>query len=256
MADPEPGSDQFVPFRRADGKLEVLETSHERRGAAVAVYNDGTVVGHTGALGFGAVGAIWRDDSVTLLYGSPDAASTHAASVNAHGVAAGAQNIPGKDGGGAPAHAVIWVHDNLVPIEYEKCASEWATSNADTGQVVGLCRATSDPVLWNNLQPFRLVELVVYPEQIWVFEPVAIHNDGRILLDVDVDSEDIQILGASAILMPIASPPSDVNHDCITDSADLLLLLEQWNQTDSYADVDGNGIVNVFDLLELLVNWG
>ena len=36
---------------------------------------------------------------------------------------------------------------------------------------------------------------------------------------------------------------------------DLLVLLGQWNNSDSAADINGDGKVNVMDLLILLGNW-
>jgi polyhydroxybutyrate depolymerase len=50
--------------------------------------------------------------------------------------------------------------------------------------------------------------------------------------------------------------PSDVNGDSKIDTEDILDLLEAWGSSNSQADVDKNGIVNVMDLLILLGNFG
>ncbi|TVQ51724.1 MAG: hypothetical protein EA377_11825 [Phycisphaerales bacterium] len=52
----------------------------------------------------------------------------------------------------------------------------------------------------------------------------------------------------------------DLNGDGVVNVFDLLLLLEQWgvcaDPENCPADLDGSGTVNVFDLLILLENWG
>jgi hypothetical protein len=37
---------------------------------------------------------------------------------------------------------------------------------------------------------------------------------------------------------------------------DLLIVLEQWGNTDSPADITGDGIVDVSDLLAVIAAWG
>lgn len=54
--------------------------------------------------------------------------------------------------------------------------------------------------------------------------------------------------------------PGDLNDDGIVNVFDLLILLENWgvcaNATDCPADLNDDGVVNVLDLLILLENWG
>ena len=51
-------------------------------------------------------------------------------------------------------------------------------------------------------------------------------------------------------------PPGDVNGDGAVNVTDLLLLLEQYGPcTDCLADLDGNGEVNVDDALLVLADW-
>ncbi|TVQ51819.1 MAG: hypothetical protein EA377_11505, partial [Phycisphaerales bacterium] len=56
------------------------------------------------------------------------------------------------------------------------------------------------------------------------------------------------------------NPASDLNCDGVVNVFDLLLLLENWGACDDPgdcpADLNGDGQVNVFDLLSLLENWG
>ncbi|MDY7109159.1 MAG: S8 family serine peptidase [Planctomycetota bacterium] len=48
----------------------------------------------------------------------------------------------------------------------------------------------------------------------------------------------------------------DLNHDGDVETADLLILLAEWDEEDSPADLDGDGVVGAGDLLLLLANWG
>ncbi len=54
--------------------------------------------------------------------------------------------------------------------------------------------------------------------------------------------------------------PGDLNGDGIVDVSDLLILLAAWgpcdDERDCPADLNGDGTVNVSDLLLLLANWG
>ena len=47
----------------------------------------------------------------------------------------------------------------------------------------------------------------------------------------------------------------DVNGDGVVNVEDLLILLAEWGKTDSPADINGDDIVNTADLLILLANW-
>jgi hypothetical protein len=50
--------------------------------------------------------------------------------------------------------------------------------------------------------------------------------------------------------------PADVNGDGTVDVLDLLAVLAAWGATGGPEDINGDGIVNVLDLLEVLAAWG
>ena len=52
---------------------------------------------------------------------------------------------------------------------------------------------------------------------------------------------------------PADSP--DINGDGVVDVLDLLIILDQWGMSDSPADINGDGVVNVNDLLMVIGNW-
>lgn len=58
-----------------------------------------------------------------------------------------------------------------------------------------------------------------------------------------------------AILTPIGRPLGDVDSNCRTDHDDLTFVTRHWGESNSPADVDGSGVVDVDDLLVVLLNW-
>jgi hypothetical protein len=55
---------------------------------------------------------------------------------------------------------------------------------------------------------------------------------------------------------PAPSIPGDVDGDGDVDLADLLALIGAWGTDDAAADVNGDGVVDTTDLLILISNWG
>ena len=53
---------------------------------------------------------------------------------------------------------------------------------------------------------------------------------------------------------PIDCP--DINGDGYVNVSDLLAVIDQWGLIDSPADVTSDGVVNVSDLLLIISNWG
>jgi agmatine/peptidylarginine deiminase len=64
--------------------------------------------------------------------------------------------------------------------------------------------------------------------------------------------DDVEVWG-----IPLGdSCPADLDGNGAVDVADLLVVLAEWGQPGGPADLDGNGVVDVADLLELLSAWG
>jgi hypothetical protein len=49
---------------------------------------------------------------------------------------------------------------------------------------------------------------------------------------------------------------TDISGDGMTGSNDILALLDKWNTNDPWADVDGNGSVNIDDVMAVIMNYG
>jgi hypothetical protein len=56
--------------------------------------------------------------------------------------------------------------------------------------------------------------------------------------------------------LPEPDCPADIDGDNAVNVSDLLMIIDQWGQTNSLADVNEDGIVNVSDLLIVIDNWG
>jgi predicted outer membrane repeat protein len=49
---------------------------------------------------------------------------------------------------------------------------------------------------------------------------------------------------------------ADINGDGVVDVIDILAVIAAWGQSDSPADINGDGTVDVADILEIVANWG
>jgi len=65
-------------------------------------------------------------------------------------------------------------------------------------------------------------------------------------------------VNAGAALASLDNPTceADINGDSIVGVTDLLVIIDQWLTNDVDADINGDGIVNVNDLLMVVGNWG
>ena len=75
----------------------------------------------------------------------------------------------------------------------------------------------------------------------------SINRNGEILLTGG---------NVGVILSPVGSGPGDIDNNCSVDVSDLLLLISEWGESISVADINLDGTVNVTDLLALLADWG
>lgn len=68
---------------------------------------------------------------------------------------------------------------------------------------------------------------------------------------------DIGTLESWSLIVALGNPcPADLNGDGTVNVIDLLALLTDWGPGPSCADLNGDGLVNVVDLLQMLTDWG
>ena len=80
---------------------------------------------------------------------------------------------------------------------------------------------------------------------------------GGDVVSVTVTPSDGDLDGASITKeVSISSSCPDINGDGNVDVSDLLTIIDQWGSSDSTADLNFDGIVDVTDLLIVVGNWG
>ena len=71
------------------------------------------------------------------------------------------------------------------------------------------------------------------------------------------DDQAIEAGSAYVFNLPdCADCPADVNGDGTVNVLDLLEVLAAWGATGCPEDINGDGVVDVLDLLEVLAAWG
>ncbi|HRQ76512.1 MAG TPA: DUF3466 family protein, partial [Phycisphaerales bacterium] len=163
-----------------------------------------------------------------------------------------------------PFHSFVWkdgeMHPFLPPQGYEVAGP---ASINDVGQLAGSMRPTGTtmlhPFIWQHGQFYNVLSLIVdMPANLVIDHVSRVGHDGRMLCRGSLSGKVVSVL-----LTPINQPLTDLNHDCATNTHDLLILLEQWGPAPTnatggvpIADFNGDGRVDVLDLLILLGNWG
>ena len=86
---------------------------------------------------------------------------------------------------------------------------------------------------------------------------VSISSDGTTAIVGAHGDDDNGSYSGSAYIFDIDGPDCpDINGDGYVNVSDLLTVIDQWGLTDSPADVNEDGIVDVTDLLMVVGNWG
>ena len=192
---------------------------------------------------------VWDNGQVIELPLIPGGSTSKGRGINNLGQVVGIGKV--SPAGATPVieHAFFW--DGLTTIDlgtlpgFEK---SWATDINDVGQIVGISsQPGAHAFLWRDGVMIDLNNLL--PE---AFDGVsmaakAITRNGEILMAGG---------GVGVILSPIGSGPGDLDNNCIVNVGDLLLLLGEWGESISVADINLDGTVNVTDLLALLASWG
>ena len=85
-------------------------------------------------------------------------------------------------------------------------------------------------------------------------EVMAISCDGNAIAGNTINPDTLTRWGW-LVLLETGGITGDVNGDGVVDVLDLLLLLAAWGNLGGPEDVNGDGVVDVLDLLLLLANW-
>ncbi|MBC8201905.1 MAG: hypothetical protein H8E86_07635 [Planctomycetes bacterium] len=101
------------------------------------------------------------------------------------------------------------------------------------------------------LMTFQIDSDTVAPDIYTSFLPIT-HSDENIA----GEQSGISMLTVRVEIIPVGGCAEDIDGDGEVDVADILILIANWDSSDQLYDLDGNGIVGVGDLLLLIAAWG
>lgn len=222
-------------------------------GVAMDINDKGVVTGWysaNGEVNEEEQAAIWKKGRLRVLGQVPGGLRTVPSAINNHGVLVGQAlaSFPSQ------SKAFIWNQQGFVflptpPVENRSVAFDIN----DQGQVVGMVYTNNPitflpPVLWQGGNVHGLNTLLrEEDEESFIGGVKGINNRGDILVTAN---------GWPALLIPVDSPVGDIDKNCLVNVTDLLMLLHEFGNKESYADVDEDGDVDVLDLIQLLQNYG
>ena len=208
----------------------------------------GQATGHYGS-GLSSRAYMWDNGQVIELPLIPEGSMSQGLAINnqTHVVGSGSVTVEGSTIG--VEHAFLW--DGFTTIDlgtlpgFEKSL---AFDLNDFGQIVGRSfQPGNHAFLWRDGVMIDLHDFLPPTFDGVGMTAKAINRNGEILLAGG---------NVGVILSPVGSGPGDLDNNCSVDVSDLLLLISEWGESISVADINLDGVVNVTDLLLLLGSWG
>ena len=230
----------------ANGKTQLIG---DLDSAAIAINEAGAVVFRQGSAAFA-----WTEEFTAQL---PDLGMDQAVPT---GIGEDGTMIGGALHRDQRTHAVLWLPDTyaIVDLGTYEGQSTIASGINDSGTIVGdywidqqgtIRRA----LVWLDGDAHELEDLLP-PGHGWTLERArAINEAGMIVGSGTLDG----VSGERGfILLPIAQP-GDLDGNGAVDVADLVLLIAAWGACSGPcpADLDGDGSVGTADLVVLVLNW-
>jgi len=200
----------------------------------------------------------WKDARVEILPPLPGALTSNAKAVTTQGVIYGECRF---QSGSTITYRAAWWGSDGVPVELPPLpghVNSVCTTANDAGLVLGKSSNSASSavaVVWVNGEPFAVAPLLteVPPGQIYSGSMVSLNQAGQVL--ATYSNPGISNGGGAWIVSPTGSW-ADLNGDCVVDGADIAKLLSDWGPREwSVADLDGDGVVDGRDLGLMLGEW-
>lgn len=200
----------------------------------------------------------WKDSTVEILPPLPGALTSNAKAVTNQGIVYGECRF---QNGSMTSYRAAWWGSDGVPVELPPLpghiTSRCAAAN-DAGLVLG--RSYDSPssavdVVWVAGVPFAVQPLLtgIPAGQVYGGAMISLNQVGQLL--TTYSNSGIGTGGGAWIASPTGSF-ADLNGDCIVDGGDLQLLLQSWGAVpDTSADLNSDGKVDGADLGMLLGAW-
>ncbi len=244
-------------WSEADGFFD-LGVMNGPNSAARSISNTGQVVGWTGA-GNTNQGFLFDDGGLVVLGPIPvrGGLGSRAAAVNNVGVIAGSGAVQEEPGAPLRALGFVWREGEFTLIEPVVGHDTSGVGDINrVGQVTGLSVVQGSTLgpgyVWQDGLTHDLNDLVLPGSALVIRGGTAINDAGQIIANgLALNGDTVTFL-----LTPIDRPLGDINIDCEVGVADLVILINDFSQAGSPADLNGEGVVNVLDLIILLLNFG
>jgi len=207
------------------------------------------IVGCMGDIGSAYDGRafIWHEGEVTDLGVIPGGYTAEATAINNRGEVVGKGRVETGHGRGWKMHPFRWADGTMTDLTV---GTQWTSGRAwdinDLGQIVGnaVHDGTAVGFLWQHGKFHDLNDLTP-SDELYITDAYGMNNLGQIVAK----------RGRGILLTPVDRPQGDVDCDCKVGVTDLVFLLSEWLKTDSLADLNKDGIVDVLDLLIVLGDW-
>ncbi|MCH9023015.1 MAG: hypothetical protein IID32_09660 [Planctomycetes bacterium] len=192
---------------------------------------------------------LWDNGQVIELPVIPGGTTSQGLAINNLGHIAGSGQVTVEGSTFGVTHAFYWDSQTMVDLGtlpgFEKSL---AFDLNDVGQIIGRSfQPGNHAFLWRDGVMIDLHDFLPPMFDGVGMTAKAINRHGDILLAGG---------NVGIILSPIGSGPGDIDNNCSVDVSDLLLLISEWGESISVADINLDGMVNVTDLLALLADWG
>jgi hypothetical protein len=198
---------------------------------------------------------LWIDGDFTPL-GTLANLNSSPASVNNRNQIVGSSLVPNP----APPpsvhnHAYVWdgamVELPMLP-GHDRARGTYIR---DDGFIAGFSRIFGGDwkaVFWHQGQIYDIGAMTNAPFGTEFEEAYGVSNTGALMVDGDYPGQ----TGVTFVLVPTdVRPAADATNDCRVGIDDLLLVVNEWGQTNSPADVNHDRIVGIDDLLMVIEGW-